>query len=81
MKRIIPIIQLYATQIFPLRGTSNKVFQLDNRNLLKNIECLAKLDTILITYPYYPCIQNNNISLLGQRVQNVIGKNTCSKIL
>lgn len=84
MKRIIAVIQLCATQMLPLRGASDKVFQPDNGNFLKIIECLAKFDTITSEHlkkaslpnksVHYLSkdIQNNIISLLGQRVRNVI---------
>lgn len=86
LKRIIAVIQLCGSQMLPLRGTSDKVFEPNNGKFLKILELLSQFDPVTrehlrrasthsnATHYLGKTIQNDIINLLGKKVRNTIIK-------
>ncbi|XP_056466856.1 uncharacterized protein LOC130405715 [Gadus chalcogrammus] len=84
LTRLISITQSLAERNLAFRGSSDKLFQLDNGNFLKEVELLAKFDPVLEnhvsrikdgdTHAHYLSkdIQNELIQLVSDRILKTI---------
>lgn len=85
LERIINIVQFLARQCLAFRGKNEKLFEENNGNFLKLIECTSNFDNVLAEHialiqksearlPHYlgHNIQNEIIELLGERIKKTI---------
>lgn len=85
IERIINIIYFLARQCLALRGKSEKIYNSDNGNFLKLVECISNFDNVLaehiariqksesrLTHYLGHNIQNELIQLLGGRIKKAI---------